>query len=255
MKPYWVSDDGAIEVWNEDTLIALDHFRSLGRSFRCVIMDPPYASGSRTETGKATSGAMVRGRRWADRPIDCDQMTTTGFVWLMRETVLAVREMLGEGDSLFAFIDWRQWPNLVGAIESCNFRVNAMIVWDKMSFGMGNGFRAQHELILHASKGTPRVCSHDVGNVLRCKRDDSELHPSPKPEELIAALLRVTTERGDDVLDPFMGGGPTLVAGQKMGLRVTGIEGVREHCDTAIGRLGAITNERAAEPVGPLFSR
>ena len=129
MKPYWVSDDGAIEVWNEDTLIALDHFRSLGRSFRCVIMDPPYASGSRTETGKATSGAMVRGRRWADRPIDCDQMTTTGFVWLMRETVLAVREMLGEGDSLFAFIDWRQWPNLVGAIESCNFRVNAMIVF------------------------------------------------------------------------------------------------------------------------------
>ena len=26
-------------------------------------------------------------------------------------------------------------------------------------------------------------------------------------------------------------------------------------CDTAIGRLGAITPERAAEPVGPLFSR
>jgi site-specific DNA-methyltransferase (adenine-specific) len=182
-------------------------------------------------------------------------MTTTGFVWLMRETILEVRDMLDAGDSLLAFIDWRQWPNLVGAVESCNLRVNAMVVWDKMSFGMGNGFRAQHELILHASKGTPRVCGHDVANVLRAKRDETDNHPSPKPEDLIATLLRVVTERGNSVLDPYMGGGPTLVAGQKMGLRVTGIEGVREHCDTAISRLGAITPEKAAEPSGPLFAR
>jgi len=253
VRPYWTSEDGAITVYHADTLRALAHLRSQGRRFRCVVMDPPYASGSRTETAKATSGAMVRGRRWADRPIDCDQMTTTGFVWLMRETALQVRDMLGEGDSLFAFIDWRQWPNLVGALESCNLRVNAMVVWDKESFGMGNGFRAQHELIVHASKGTPRVCSNSFPNVLRHKRDDSENHPSPKPVKLIADLITVATAPGDDVLDPYMGAGPTLVACQQLGRRATGIEGVREHCDTAIGRLGAVTAERAAEPIGPLF--
>ncbi len=252
MTPYYEAD--GIVVYNADTLVALEHLRANGARFQAVIMDPPYASGSRTETSKATSGAMVRGKRWADRPIDCDQMTTTGFVWLLRETALAVRDMLDEGGSLFSFIDWRQWPSLVGALESCNLRVNAMVVWDKLSFGMGNGFRAQHELIVHASKGTPRVCDHSIGNVIQCKRDDSEHHPSPKPEELIAKLLRVATAPGDGVLDPFMGGGPTLVAGQKLGRRVTAIEGVREHCDTAIARLGAMTATRAAESAGPLFA-
>jgi DNA modification methylase len=253
MIPYWQSDDRAFTVYNSDTLVALDHLRGGGRRFRCVIMDPPYASGSRTETEKATSGAMVRGKRWADRPIDCDQMTTTGFVWLMRETALAVRDMLDDGASVFAFIDWRQWPNLVGALESCNFRVNQMLVWDKGSFGMGNGFRNQHELIVHASKGIPRIADHSFGNVLPAKRADAEHHPSPKPPELIAKLLRVATEPGDDVLDPYMGGGATLVAGKTLGRRVTGIEGVREHCDTTIARLGAVSPARAAAPAGPLF--
>ena len=253
MKPYWQSPDGAIEVYNSDTLVALDHLHAQGRRFACCIADPPYASGARTEAAKATSGAMVRGQRWAKKPIENDQMTTTGFVWLMRETALAVRDMLDEGGSFFCFIDWRQWPNLVGALETCDLRINQMVVWDKLSYGMGNGFRAQHELIVHASRGTPRVCSHAFGNVLRCKRDDSEHHPSPKPPELIEALLRVSTSAGDAVLDPYMGGGPTLVAGSALGRRVVGIEGVREHCDTAISRLGAVTAERAAQPVGPLF--
>ncbi len=253
MRPYYEAD--GITVYNADTLVALDHLRAQGRRFRCVIMDPPYASGSRTETGKATSGAMVRGKKFADRPIDCDQMTTTGFVWLMRETALELREMLDEGGSIFSFIDWRQWPNLVGALESCNLRVNAMVVWDKLSFGMGNGFRAQHELIVHASKGTPRVCDHSVGNVLRHRRADDEHHPSPKPPELIADLMRVATAPGDDVLDPFMGGGPTLVAGRALGRRVTGIEGVEEHCRTAIARLGAVAPQAPVDAVGPLFAR
>lgn len=82
MTPYWTSPDGS-QVWCGDTLVVLNHLRSQGRRFGCVIMDPPFASGSRTEASKPGSGAMVRGQRWADRPIDCDQMTTTGFIWLV----------------------------------------------------------------------------------------------------------------------------------------------------------------------------
>lgn len=254
MTPYWLSPDGALQVFHADTLVALAHLRASGRRFQCVIMDPPFASGTRTETSKATSGAMVRGQRWADRLIDCDQMTTTGFIWLMRETALAVRDMLDDGASIFSFIDWRMWPHLVGAIESCNLRVNAMVVWDKLSFGMGHGFRRQHELILHASKGTARVHDLSIGDVLGAARADTEHHPSPKPPELIGRLLRVATGPGDEVLDPYMGAGPTLLAARTLGRKATGIEGVRDHCDTTIARLGAITAERAAESAGPLFA-
>lgn len=250
MTPYY-DHDGAT-VYHADALETLDHLRANGARFQCIAMDPPYASGSRTETGKATSGAMVRGRRWADRPIDCDQMTTTGFVWLIRETALAARELLNDGGSLFSFIDWRQWPNLVGALESCNLRVNQMVVWDKGSFGMGNGFRSQHELIVHASKGTPTVVDHGVGNVIRCPRADDAHHPSPKPPELLGALLRVATAPGDAVLDPFMGAGSTIVAARTLGRLATGVESVEDHCRTAVARLGACPAS-AANDIGPLF--
>ncbi len=253
MKPYYDAD--GITVYHADALVALDHLRRQGRVFRCAIMDPPYASGSRTETSKPTSGAMVRGKRFGNRPIDCDQMTTTGFIWLMRETALLLRELLDDGASLFSFIDWRMWPHLVGALESCNLRVNQMIVWDKLSFGMGNGFRSQHELIVHASKGVPRIHDHSFGNVRQHKRANDEHHPSPKPSELIAELLTVATLPGDDVVDPYMGAGPTLLAGVALKRRVVGIEGVEEHCRTAVARLGAAPHPVPAEKLGPLFAR
>lgn len=251
--PYYQSQDGATMVYCSDVLSALRHLAALKRRFRCVIMDPPYASGSRTEASKPSSGAMVRGKRWADRPIDCDQMTTTGFIWFMRETILSLRDLLDDGASLFSFIDWRMWPHLVGAIESCNLRVNQMVVWDKKSFGMGHGFRSQHELIVHASKGVARICDLSYGNILPHPRADDEHHPSPKPPELVADLLRVTTEPGDEVLDPFMGGGPTLLAAHALGRRVTAIESVEAHCRTAVARLGAAPHPESVASLGPLF--
>jgi DNA modification methylase len=253
LTPYYETPCGFGQVYCADVLVALEAFRAQGRRFRCVIMDPPYASGSRSETSKPTSGAMVRGKRWADRPIDCDQMTTVGFVWLMRETALACRDMLDDGASLFSFIDWRMWPHLVGALESCNLRVNQMLVWDKQAFGMGNGFRSQHELIVHASKGVPRIFSHAYGNVLRHKRADDEHHPSPKPPSLIADLFTVATEPGDDVLDPYMGGGATWVACHALGRKFTGVECVEEHCRKSVARLGALPKPEPVADLGPLF--
>src|SRR5579883_3235663 len=59
------------------------------------VMDPPYASGARTEAAKPARGAgMVRSARWGNRPIDCDQMTTPGFVWAMRTLALAITPLL-----------------------------------------------------------------------------------------------------------------------------------------------------------------
>jgi site-specific DNA-methyltransferase (adenine-specific) len=132
-------------------------------------------------------------------------------------------------------------------VESSNFRVNQMLVWDKLSYGLGRGFRAQHELVLHASKGTPTVYAKDTGNVLRHKRDKNTVHPAPKPVALLEQLLRVVAHRGDQVLDPFAGDGSTLVAAKRLGLRAIGIEIEARYCETAARRLTATTpTEEAA---------
>lgn len=252
-KPFY--QDELAAIYSGDALEVLSALRSAAGSITdsaslcdAVVTDPPYSSGARTESSKAArDGGMTRGHRWSNRPIDTDQMTTPGFVWLVRQTAVAVRPLLADGGSLFSFIDWRQWPNLLGAVESANYRINKMIVWDKENFGMGNGFRNQHELILFASKGVPNIAESDTPDVLRFKREENLWHPSPKPVALMEALLRVVVPSGGTVLDPYMGAGATLVAARRLGIRAIGIECDATHCRTAADRLRAEINGSTIE--------
>ncbi len=230
-------DKDGITIYHDDCLWILQWLRDAETAVDAIVTDVPYASGARTEAAKASSGAMLRGQRWAQKPIANDQMTTTGFVWFIREIASAAYPMLVDGGSFFTFIDWRQWPNLVGAVESVNLRVNQMVVWDKESYGLGNGFRSQHELGLHASKGTPRVYDNGFGNVLRCKRDSNSMHPSPKPERLMMDILRVVSPMDGVIVDPCMGCGPVLRACMETGRKCIGIEIEERYCEIAAERL------------------
>ena len=239
MTPYY--EDDHCTIYHGDTLDAL---RSIEVSVDAVVTDPPYASGSRTEASRSSSGAMLRrdternrGTRFGDRPIELDQMTTTGFVWLMRAVGQACRPMLPDGGSFLSFIDWRQWPNLVGALETCNYRVQGMVVWDKGSMGLGNGFRAQHELVCHASKGVPTIYDKGCGNVISAGRVDPVDHPSPKPQGLMSRLIEVVAPAAGVVLDPFLGSGTTLRAAKDVGRKAIGIEIEERYCEIAAKRL------------------
>jgi DNA modification methylase len=230
MQPYY--EHGGITIYHGDCLEVLS---AVEHSAVAVVMDPPYASGARTEAAKRSSGSMLRGERWAAKPIENDQMTTAGFVWLIRHVLRAVN--LRQNGSLLSFIDWRQWPNLLGAVESCNMRVQTMIVWDKESYGLGNGFRVQHELIMHAARGVPDIEDRGTPNVIRCPRDNNSDHPSPKPRDLMQRLLAVVSSPGELVVDPFMGCGPTLLAAFALGRRAIGIEIEERYCEIAAKRL------------------
>lgn len=230
--PYY--RDATTAFYKGDCLAVLE---GLDGPFDAVVMDPPYASGARAEARKNSSGAMLRGQRWGASPIRADQMTTAGFVWLMREVALAVRDKLVDGGAVLSFIDWRQWPNLVGALEAADLRLNGQIVWNKCTPGLGNGYRGQHELVAFASKGVPTIHDRRVGTVLSHKRARNDYHPSPKPVPLMRDLLRVVAPHGGVVLDPFMGSGSTLLAARELGIRAVGIEAEAEFCAIAAGRL------------------
>ena len=49
-------------------------------------------------------------------------------------------------------------------------------------------------------------------------------HPTQKPEQLMSHFIKLLTNEGDMVLDPFMGSGSTGVAAVKLGRGFTGIE-------------------------------
>ncbi|MEQ8720997.1 MAG: DNA methyltransferase [Sandaracinaceae bacterium] len=150
--PVYYQDD-AVTLYNGDCIAVLDALEP--ESVAAVVTDPPYASGSRKEAGRSADGKnrMLRGERYFRKPIANDQLTTPGFVWLIREVASAALPAIVDGGHFLSFIDWRQWPNLVGALETAGLRVNNLVVWDKAAMGLGKCYRNQHELVLEARRG------------------------------------------------------------------------------------------------------
>src|SRR5690554_5084088 len=63
-------------------------------------------------------------------------------------------------------------------------------------------------------------------------------HPTVKPTDLMAWLVRLVTPPGGTVLDPFAGSGSTLVAAKREGFDYIGIEREAEYIEIARARTG-----------------
>lgn len=189
-----------------------------------ILTDPPFSSGGRREAARSVRKSMVRSVEDNDW-IAGDGMSTSGFVWTMREIGRQARRVLKPGGHLLSFIDWRMASPLAAALESADLRQHPTLVWDKTYFGMGALFRNQYELIVHTTKGNPSPpLRRDVGNVLPCKPIRGGEHPTEKPVDLLSTLLSVTCPPGGLVVDPFMGVGSTGLAALRRGCRFAGSE-------------------------------
>ena len=65
----------------------------------------------------------------------------------------------------------------------------------------------------------------------------ARLHTTQKPLPLMAALVRLFSDDGETILDPFMGSGSTLVAAKQLGRKAIGIEIEERYVEIAIRRL------------------
>lgn len=231
---------------------ALETMESLKERVDLVLTDPPYCSGSVSEAkrtaakGQGLRSVNVRKLGW----FVGDNMGTAGLVWLLRSMAFRGLQLLNAEGSLLVFCDWRMVPNLAPAIESAGLRWQNMVVWDKEAMGLGLGFRAQHEIVLHFTAGAPKY--HDLGtaNVLTAGRVgalDRE-HQTQKPLELLHKLIRVTSAPGALILDPFMGSGSTGVAAVERGRRFIGIERDETHFETACRRIEAAQRQAKLFP-------
>ena len=59
----------------------------------------------------------------------------------------------------------------------------------------------------------------------RLKDDNGDkLHPTQKPEALLARIMLASTKPGDVVLDPFFGSGTTGAVAKRLGRHFVGVE-------------------------------
>ena len=99
-------------------------------------------------------------------------------------------------------------------------------------------FRHQCEFMVWGSKG--HLDKSPNGPFDGCMsfpvRPQKKLHPTGKPEALMAELIR-TAGDGGTVLDPFMGSGTTGVAALKAGCKFIGIETSPHYFSVTVERL------------------
>jgi len=69
-------------------------------------------------------------------------------------------------------------------------------------------------------------------------------HPCPKPDKFWVKLLdRCSVIKSDTVFDPFIGGGATGIACEKLGRKWTGVEISEKYCEIAAKRISLEANQ------------
>lgn len=62
-------------------------------------------------------------------------------------------------------------------------------------------------------------------------------HPTQKPEYLLERIILASTQKGDCILDPFVGSGTTGVAAKRLGRKFIGIDAEKDYLEIAKTRL------------------
>ena len=200
-----------------------------------IFTDPPYSSGGFQESGKTSGSIGARG----GVTIATDNLSTRGYLALMD----SVLNNFAACHTAFVFCDWKMWTYNVDVVEAKGYRVRNMLVWDKMQMGMGMPFRNQHELCVYASKIAGKIGDGKTPNVLQAARDRESKHATPKPVQLCVKMLNQSP--GEIVIDPFLGGGTTLVACEQISRTCFGLELDPTYCDVIVERGEKLTGKKA----------
>lgn len=208
-----------------DALLAENYTRLLERKLAALsFTDPPYnvrIKGHVSGSGRHSEFAEVSGELSEDE--------FAGFLFAFLQLV---HQVMKPGAVFMGCMDWRSNHRFVDQIEKAGFDLVNICVWTKSNPGMGSLYRSQHEFINVARvPGGKPINNIQLGKYGRNRsnvwaypgassfgsqaRNDLSDHPTPKPVALVMDAILDVTRRGDFVLDPFGGGGTTLIAAQK----------------------------------------
>jgi site-specific DNA-methyltransferase (adenine-specific) len=132
------------------------------------------------------------------------------------------------------------WPHadvFVSAFKEVGFRLVSHLAFVKRTWGLGRFTRGQHEVAYLLAKGLPEVPQRAISDVIEWEREENAFHPNQKPVASLVPLVLTYAQKGQMVLDPFMGSGSTLLAARQCGNPAIGIEIEESYCQLAAKRL------------------
>jgi DNA modification methylase len=233
-----------------------------------VFTDPPY---NVPIDGYASGLGAIHHRPF---PMASGEMNKAEFTGFLTQACRNLAAYSPGGSLHFICMDWRHLDELLAAGGDAYGEVKNVCIWIKPNAGMGSLYRSQYELVFvfkqrgggaHRNNVQLGQFGRNRSNVWHYPGANSfarggaegnlrALHPTVKPVAMVADAILDCTERGDIVLDAFLGSGTTVIAAERTGRRCYGLELDPAYVDTAIRRWQALTGGSARHAAsGRLF--
>jgi site-specific DNA-methyltransferase (adenine-specific)/modification methylase len=218
-------------------------------SIDLVLTDPPYnIARENTFELEGRSNISQDFGEW-------DKHEDDAFIKMFSTWATQWARVLRSQGSGYVFTSDSYISHLRSALEKAGLHVKATIIWHKSNPGTqvvktnfkssveyilfftkdkgGHTFNWQGENEMHNFIETP-ICG---GNERLKNARGETLHPTQKPEVLIQHFMNISSNRGDMVLDGFMGVGTTGKVAKSLGRKFIGIEQDKTFYDAAVRRL------------------
>ena len=226
------------------------------KSFDLVFADPPYnlQIGEKLTRPDASKVNGVNDR-W-------DQFNSfEHYDKFCKEWLIECKRILKDNGSIWLIGSYHNIFRLGCLLQNLNFWILNDIIWRKnnpMPNFKGTRFTNAHETLIWASKSKKSKYTFNYQS-LKCFNDDLQMrsdwlfpicsgkerlkqkgkkvHSTQKPEALLHRIILATTNKGDNIFDPFLGTGTTAVVAKKLGRNFCGIEKDKRYFKAASERI------------------
>jgi DNA modification methylase len=185
-----------------------------GEKADMVFTDPPY-------------NVAFNGRSGKFEVIENDDLPENEFEDLINGFV-AILNIL-QPRNYYVWCNWKFYGILQTKLD-----FKACIVWAKNVFGLGRGYRHQHEFCLFNGKLDEGI--NNESDLWQVKKDTNYLHPTQKPIELASRALN-NHKQDKLIVDLFSGSGLTFLASHQLKRKCYGMELDPKYCQVIIDRM------------------
>jgi DNA modification methylase len=179
-----------------------------------VFTDPPYNVAFNGRSGKFD---VIKND---DLPEGDFENLINGFV--------AILEIL-KPNQYYVWCNWKFYGLLQSKLD-----YKACIVWAKNVFGLGRGYRHQHEFCLFNGNLDDGI--NNETDLWEIKKDSKYMHPTQKPIELASRAFS-NHKKSKNIVDLFCGSGSTIVAAHQLKRKCYGMELDPKYCDVIVKRM------------------
>lgn len=227
----WILGNHRLMCGDSTSIDAVDKLMA-GNKADMVFTDPPYNVAFNGRSGKHD---VIKNDNLAEAEFD-------KFIDDVCQTIKAVDPKV-----YYVWCNWKFYAQLQGRLD-----YKACIVWAKNVFGLGKGYRHQHEFCLFNGKIDEAV--KNESDLWQIKKDTNYVHPTQKPVELSVRAFGNHIKLVN-VLDLFGGSGSTLIGAQQTNRNCFVMELDPKYCDVIIKRWQDFTGQEAIiESTGDKFN-